>query len=132
MNSGNQHIEVPKSEEEDFGPDDLDDHDMVSNMLPHNIAARYDDEAPLTPLRTGRNQYFAEGQPHEQLQNFSQESEPNVKSKNSNKQGINLKDEALDSIHLESLIQLLRYRIKNNSLGQIHYLPDEWNGKIDS
>lgn len=128
ITSSPNHIEVSKAEVEDYGPEDLDDNDMVTNMLPHNLGSR-NDELPLSPIKTGRNEFFGDGQEQEQLHNLSQEIQepsetvPKFKS-------IDLSQESLDVIDLETLIQLFRYRIKNNSLGQIHYFPSEWNGKL--
>lgn len=130
ITSSPNHIEVSKAEMEDYGPDELDDNDMVTNILPHHLGSR-NDEAPLSPIKTGRNEFFGDGQEQEQLHDLSQEIQepsetaPKLKS-------IDLSQESLDIIDLETLIQLLRYRIKNNSLGQIHYLPSEWNGKLET
>jgi hypothetical protein len=36
---------------------------------------------------------------------------------------------SLEKVTLDEIIQLFRYRVKNNSLGMIHYLPEKWNGR---
>ena len=132
MSGTNQPIELSKSPEiEDFGPEELDENNMVTNILPHNLGAREDD-GPLSPIKTGRTDLFADGHDQEQIHNLSQEIQEPIEAEGSKHVSFNIKDEVLDFIDLETLIQLLRYRIKNNSLGQIHYLPEEWNGKFPS
>lgn len=36
----------------------------------------------------------------------------------------------LDRLNLYDLVQLFRYRIKNNQIGQMKYLPAKWNGSL--
>lgn len=35
---------------------------------------------------------------------------------------------SFEKLRLEEVVQLFRYRIKNNHLGQLPYLPPKWNG----
>ena len=35
-----------------------------------------------------------------------------------------------DKMNLYDLVQLFRYRIKNNHIGQMKYLPAKWNGSL--
>lgn len=37
----------------------------------------------------------------------------------------------LESFTVEEIIQRLRIRVKNNSLGNLHYFPEKWNGNFN-
>jgi hypothetical protein len=42
----------------------------------------------------------------------------------------NLDFQSLDKMNLYDLVQLFRYRIKNNNIGDMKYLPAKWNGSL--
>lgn len=110
--------------EEPFEDDDKDREDNVRPESP-----RFGDVLP-SPTRLINEDGLRMADSMVGLGESAQVHDPTSPLKQSPASGMEIDFASLEKFTLDEIIQLFRYRVKNNSLGNIHYLPSKWNGTL--